>query len=186
VTSTKPKIILIIGYHRSGKTSTIETLIPKLRKLGLKIATIKHHVSKEDFTVDVEGKDSWRHGAAGAEATLLVAPKEITLIRRIETSGLNWEEIYGTLVGNYDVILVEGFKSLAGKRSDMWKLILARKLEEAEEILSYASKPILAIVGWRVEWGKKSWRNIPLIKLPEEEKRLFNLLRRKILENHFQ
>ena len=184
--SGKPKIILVIGYHRSGKTSTIELLIPWLRKKGLKVATIKHHVSREDFTIDVEGKDSWRHGAAGAEATLLVAPREIALVRRLETSRLGWREIYGMLAGKYDVVLVEGFKTMAGRRPDMWKIVLARNLEEAEELLSYVSKPILAIVGWNVDWGRKSWRSIPLLRLPEEGRRLINLVRSRVLKDHFK
>ena len=185
--SAKPKIILIIGYHRSGKTSTIELLTPWLRRFGLRVATIKHHVSKEEFTIDVEGKDSWRHGAAGAEATLLVAPKEMVLIRRVETSKLGWEEIYGIIANqNYDVVIVEGFKSLAGRRRDLWKLVLARSLEEAKEIMSYLSEPVLAIAGWNVSWEAESWNNIPLINLPEEKERLFSLVRSKVLEDHFE
>lgn len=111
-----------------------------------------------------------------------MAPREMVLIRRVETSRMGWEEIYGAIASqNYDIIIVEGFKSLAGRRRDLWKIVSARSLKEAEEIMSYLSDPILAITGWNVGWQAESWNNIPLIRLPEDKEKLFILVQSRIL-----
>ena len=68
-----PAIVSIIGKSGSGKTTLIEKLIPELKRRGYRIGTIKHTV--HEFDLDVRGKDSWRHKAAGAQAVLLAAPQ---------------------------------------------------------------------------------------------------------------
>ena len=37
-----PKVVSIVGYHNSGKTTLIEVLIPHLRAKGLRVGYLKH------------------------------------------------------------------------------------------------------------------------------------------------
>ena len=37
-----PKVVCIVGYHNSGKTSLIERLIQELQRRGYKVGYIKH------------------------------------------------------------------------------------------------------------------------------------------------
>ena len=71
--------IAVIGSKGSGKTTVTEVLIRELTKKGYKVATVKH-IPEQNFTIDTEGKDTWRHARAGASKVISVAPKEIAVI----------------------------------------------------------------------------------------------------------
>jgi len=101
-------IISIVGRTDSGKTTFIEKLIPALRARGYRVATLKHDI--HGFEVDKEGKDSWRHAQAGAEAVIISSPRRYALIRKVErerTIG----ELAGLVSDGVDLIVTEGYKS---------------------------------------------------------------------------
>ncbi|MDC0936360.1 molybdopterin-guanine dinucleotide biosynthesis protein MobB, partial [Pirellulales bacterium] len=54
----------IVGRKNHGKTTLIVELIGELRGRGLRVAAIKHTSHAHDL--DTPGKDSHRHGEAGA------------------------------------------------------------------------------------------------------------------------
>jgi molybdopterin-guanine dinucleotide biosynthesis protein MobB len=66
-----PVVLLVTGAHESGKTTVAVKLIEALVKEGLKVGSLKH--TDHEYETDVEGKDSQRHKAAGAEPAILVA-----------------------------------------------------------------------------------------------------------------
>jgi molybdopterin-guanine dinucleotide biosynthesis protein B len=47
------------------QTSLIEQLVAELKRRGLSVAVIKH--CSQGFSLDQEGKDSWRFKEAGAD-----------------------------------------------------------------------------------------------------------------------
>jgi molybdopterin-guanine dinucleotide biosynthesis protein B len=101
-------IIGICGYHRSGKTTLIEKLIRRLKKDGYRITTIKN--IPKPFSIDTEGKDTWKHGAAGAQVVVASSPNETAFIFK---RGMPLDEIAEILnaAEHPDVILVEGHKA---------------------------------------------------------------------------
>jgi molybdopterin-guanine dinucleotide biosynthesis protein B len=66
-----PVVLLVTGAHESGKTTVAVKLIEALVKEGLKVGSLKH--TDHEYETDVEGKDSQRHKAAGADPAILVA-----------------------------------------------------------------------------------------------------------------
>lgn len=101
------KVISIVGKTDSGKTTLIEKLIIELKKKGIKVGTIKHDV--HGFDIDREGKDSWRHFQAGADAVVISSPKKIALIKRIE-SEYSLDEIAEEYFEDMDILITEGYK----------------------------------------------------------------------------
>ncbi|NQE54710.1 hypothetical protein C5S29_14060 [ANME-1 cluster archaeon GoMg3.2] len=101
------KVIGICGYHNSGKTTLIEKLIRRLRNEGYKIATIKNIPKK--FSIDTEGKDTWKHRQAGASVVVASSPDETAFIFK---RGMELKEIADILnkIVHPDLILVEGRK----------------------------------------------------------------------------
>ena len=104
-----PPIISIVGKSDSGKTTLIEKLLPEILRRGYKVATVKHH-SHNDFDIDVEGKDSWRHAKAGSAKAIISSPTKFAVIGKTQAeTSLN--EIRSKYCEGIDLILTEGYKS---------------------------------------------------------------------------
>ena len=104
---TLPKVLLVVGYKKVGKTTLIEKLIPELSTRGYRVGTVKHHHSQVAVSVDTAGTDTWRHRQAGASSVALATPTDIATFRDSESS-LCLDQIVSGL-GAADIVLVEGF-----------------------------------------------------------------------------
>ena len=102
-------ILSVVGRSNSGKTTLLEKLIRELTARGRLVGTIKHHVHGA-LTVDVPGKDSWRHRQAGARAVAL-ASSDMFFVVRDSPAGLTLEAIAHLALFGMDLVLTEGFKS---------------------------------------------------------------------------
>ena len=67
------KVIGIIGWKDTGKTTLIEKLINEFNDRNFSVSTIKH--SHHRISVDKEGTDTFRHFNAGARETILATKK---------------------------------------------------------------------------------------------------------------
>ncbi len=105
--TSKPKVVLIVGYKKTGKTTLIEKLIPELSHRGYRVGTVKHHHSDFPATFDGEGTDTWRHRHAGAAGVVLATPVEVAMFRN-NGGGTSLDEMVSAL-GPTDIVLVEGF-----------------------------------------------------------------------------
>jgi molybdopterin synthase catalytic subunit len=96
------KVISIVGYHRSGKTTLVERLVKELSKQGT-VGTVKH--AREEIT-PLEG-DTGRHMGAGAEATIGITPTMSVMMSR--DTGLD-KALERLANEGVDFAVVEGFK----------------------------------------------------------------------------
>ncbi|MDH5449819.1 MAG: molybdopterin-guanine dinucleotide biosynthesis protein B [Candidatus Bathyarchaeota archaeon] len=139
--------IAVLGTTKSGKTTLIEYLISNLSKEGFRIGTIKH-IHESGFSIDVKGKDTWRHAKAGAKIVVGAAPNELVVIRKKETSENELEEIIDRIKDTQlDLLIIEGFHSVVGQRKDIPKIVTAKTEEELRRTLSKTVAPVLAITG---------------------------------------
>lgn len=102
------KLIGIIGWKNSGKTTLIERLVTRFVRDGLRVATVKnaHH----DFDIDREGKDSWRHRQAGAAEVLIASQRRWALLHENDvTVEPDLEDLLKHLAPA-DLVIIEGFK----------------------------------------------------------------------------
>lgn len=102
-----PPIVSIVSKKNSGKTTLLEKLIPELSGRGYRVATIKHDV--HGFDIDREGKDSWRHKQAGAQAVIISSPWKIAMIRDVPVE-MEIDQIAEKYYQDMDLVLTEGFK----------------------------------------------------------------------------
>ncbi|MFQ5887918.1 MAG: molybdopterin-guanine dinucleotide biosynthesis protein B, partial [Candidatus Hydrothermarchaeales archaeon] len=101
-------ILAVVGRGRkSGKTTTVECLVRELTSRGYKVGTIKH-IHEEDFTIDTEGKDTWRHTKAGAKIVVSAAPKEVCAIKKLYGRDRFKEAVHMLEGESLDYIIVEG------------------------------------------------------------------------------
>ena len=59
------RVVMIKGFSKTGKTSTVTSLVSELRRRGYSVGTVKH-VHFEGFEVDAPGTDTYKHMEAGA------------------------------------------------------------------------------------------------------------------------
>lgn len=104
-------LLAFSAYSGSGKTTLLEKVVPELRKIGLRIAMIKHTHHKVDL--DQPGKDSYRMREAGANPVMIASKKRWALLfeNDNEQDEPNLNELVAQLnPAMFDLVLVEGFK----------------------------------------------------------------------------
>lgn len=138
-------IVSIVGRSDSGKTTFLEKLIPELTRRGYRVATIKHDT--HGFEVDREGKDSWRHARAGAQAVVISSPQKLALIKRVEAD-LTLDQI-APLIGKVDLILTEGYK-----REDKPKIEVYRRVAHPEPLCTRENRLIAMVTDDEVDVGE--------------------------------
>ena len=96
------------GFSGAGKTTLIESLIPRLVAAGLRVSLIKH--AHHRFDIDKPGKDSWRHREAGASEVLIASDQRWALMH--ELRGEPEPDLQALLqrLSPCDLVLVEGYK----------------------------------------------------------------------------
>jgi len=104
-------ILGFAAFSGTGKTTLLTTLIPLLKKSGLRIALIKH--SHHNFEIDKPGKDSYRLRKAGASPVMLISSHRRAVITEFSATiepRLD-DQLKALDQSELDLILVEGFKA---------------------------------------------------------------------------
>jgi molybdopterin-guanine dinucleotide biosynthesis protein MobB len=103
----RPRAFQLVGAHESGKTTLMVKLLEALHAKGWRVGSVKetHH----EYDTDVFGKDSQRHGAAGANPAVLVAGRRVAVHRREDAAPSVASLLAGELA-RCDVVLVEGYR----------------------------------------------------------------------------
>ncbi len=159
--------ICIVGRKNCGKTSLIERLLPELTARGRKVATIKHDA--HDFEIDLPGKDTWRHRAAGSTTTVIASSSKVAMVR---LTGRDTElaELLRLVDRSYDLVLIEGLR-----RSPLAKILVHRPELHAEP-------PDLLGEVWAVvsESRVEQFASAPRFR-PDQTAALANLIERRLL-----
>jgi molybdopterin-guanine dinucleotide biosynthesis protein B len=174
----KIKAIAVVGSKSSGKTTTIEVLTKGLTSLGYKVAAVKH-IPEPNFTIDTEGKDTWRFAQSGAKTIVSVASKEIAAIEKVDEKDMQLKNIFKKCRGN-DVILLEGFRNLVGKKRSIPKIVVVKSEEEAYEAAKYF-KPILAFTS--IHPIEKLDLRIPYVNLSKNPEKIVSIVESFLKKN---
>ena len=115
----QPALIAIVGKSDSGKTTLIEKVVPELLKLGLRVGTVKHDA--HSFEIDHPGKDSWRHGQAGAHAYAISSPERLAFITKLDGE-MPLTDIARRFFADFDLVVAEGYKRTAPHRVELFRV----------------------------------------------------------------
>ncbi len=102
---SSPRVIGVVGWKNSGKTTLVERLVAEFVHRGWRVATIKH--AHHDADIDKPGTDSFRHRAAGAAEVVLVGGRRYAIVH--EGPEPTFAEVLARLAP-CDLIVVEGYK----------------------------------------------------------------------------
>lgn len=103
------KVIGIVGWSGSGKTSLLVEVLPILKDGGLKVSTMKH--AHHRFDLDTPGKDSFRHREAGASEVMVVTDSRWVLMHELREEPEPSIESLIERMTPVDLLLIEGFKT---------------------------------------------------------------------------
>ena len=102
------KILGIVGWKNSGKTTLVEALVREMTARGLRISTVKH--AHHAFDIDAPGKDSHRHREAGAHEVIVASGERWALMHELRGAPESPLEELIAKLAPCDLVLVEGFK----------------------------------------------------------------------------
>lgn len=133
------KILQIVGYQNSGKTTLMEQLIRQATMEGLRVGTIKHH-GHGGVPTNETTKDSSRHEQAGAVVTAVEGAGTL----RMSIHQNSWKladilAIYESLP--LDIMLIEGYKN-----EHYPKVVLLRTAQD--QVLLQQVTNILCVIFW--------------------------------------
>jgi len=168
-----PAVIAVVGGKKSGKTMTIEILTKELTHRGYEIAVVKH-IPEPDFTIDTQGKDTWKFARSGAKMVVAVSAAEIATIEKTESRRLSLREILEKCKDS-DLVFLEGFKKLVSEDKSVYKIVVVRSPEEIAEGLEIFN-PILAFTG--PYQPKSGLKQVPYVDIREDSERLADLVER--------
>lgn len=119
------KRIHIIGGKNHGKTTLVVELVQAMRKMGLRVGTIKH--THHHHELDTPGKDSHRHREAGAEVIGICSPAMNAVFwpgdrdSSLPTEPDSKYAAYGPWFEACDIVLVEGDSSTTASKVEVWR-----------------------------------------------------------------
>ena len=142
-------VLAVLGHKNSGKTTVAESIVSTLVKRGFRVAAAKH-ISKEGFSMDKEGKDTWRYSGAGANPVIAVSGREVTikLETRRELLSLDWM-LRISAENGADVLVIEGFSSLILKDKRVGKIICVRSTTDYDEYKERVEGEVLAYCSFK-------------------------------------
>ena len=108
----------VIGWKNSGKTGLMERLVAEITGRGFTVSTVKH--VHHDVDLDIPGKDTFRHRAAGATETVLASAHRFALMREHRGPEPELPAILSRLAP-VDLVLVEGYKRDAHPKVEVWR-----------------------------------------------------------------
>lgn len=100
------KVFGVTGWKNAGKTTLVERLIAEFRARGLRVSTLKH--AHHGFDIDHEGKDSYRHRAAGAGEVIVASGRRVAQLTELAEE-MPLAALLARL-GPCDIVLIEGWK----------------------------------------------------------------------------
>ena len=115
-------IVALIGLKKSGKTTTAEALIREFKSRNYKVGGLKF-MTLSKFTVDTEGKDTWRHKQAGADFVVSLSEDEMAYIER-RAGHASLDDALQHVPEDTDILVCEG---LTEERPDVIRIVIARE-----------------------------------------------------------
>jgi molybdopterin-guanine dinucleotide biosynthesis protein B len=119
IRGTRMRLFGFAGWSGSGKTTLIERLVPRFTAQRLRVSLVKH--AHHSFDTDQPDKDSWRHRQAGCSEVLITSALRWALVHELRGEAELTLRDAIARVSPCDLLLVEGFKSAAIPKLEVWR-----------------------------------------------------------------
>ncbi len=151
------KIVSVFGITGSGKTTTIEAIIQELSRRRYSVGSLKE-IHYEQFAIDTEGTNTYRHREAGASLvtargqheTDILYPRRLALEDVLQHYSQEYVVLEGVAEGNFP------------------KIITAHNPDEADERMDPS---VIALAG-RISHTCSEYRGLPVFNAMEDSRSL--------------
>lgn len=161
------KVFSVVGITESGKTTTIENIIKELKRRNYSVGSVKE-IHFEQFAIDTEGSNTYRHKEAGSQLVTARGYYETDILFQ---ERLSIDEILKFY--NHDFVILEGVTD-----SNVPKIITAHN---EEELLERLDDLVFAISG-RISNRLEEFEGLPVINTLDKVEKLVDLIEEKVFE----
>lgn len=165
------RVISVIGITESGKTTTIENIIKELKRRNYSVGSVKE-IHYEEFQIDTEGSNTYRHKEAGSELVTARGYYETDILFQEK---LSMEKILSFY--NHDFVILEGVSE-----SEFPKIITAHDIPGIEGKMD---KTVFAISG-RIGGEISQYKGLPVINSLTHIEDLVDLIEDKSLNKNLE
>lgn len=161
------RVISVIGITKSGKTTTIENIIKELKKRKYTVGSVKE-IHYENFQIDTEGTNTYRHKEAGSEL--------VTARGYYETDILFQEKLSLDKILSFyqqDFVILEG---VSDRRVP--KIITAHDIQGIEMKMDDTAFAISGVISEEIS----EYKNLPAINSLNNVEDLVDLIEEKTQE----
>jgi len=143
------KAFSVVGYTKSGKTTTIEEIIKELKRRNYTVGSVKD-IHYEQFAIDTEGTNTDRHKKAGSSLVTARGLNETDILFQEKLDILTLASFYdydylileGVIEANVPMILTADCVSDLEDRYDERAFLVSGKI--ADEIDTYKGLPAIS------------------------------------------
>lgn len=161
------KVFCVVGVRRSGKTTTITSLIQELRRRGYSVGTVKT-IFCPTFTIEDESSNTARHSRAGAELVTAKARNQTAIITRRAMTNNEILALY-----HQDFVILEG-----DYVAPVPRIITAHREEEVAE----RKNDYTIAVSGRIAGERNEVLGLPAIDATRQVERLADLVEEKVFD----
>ncbi|MCH4888096.1 molybdopterin-guanine dinucleotide biosynthesis protein B [Acidaminobacter sp. JC074] len=146
------KVLSVVGFTQSGKTTTIEKIITELKKRRYRVGSLKD-IHYEEFAIDIEGTNTDRHKKAGADLvtarglyeTDILYPEHLDVYKILKHYDHDYVILEGVAEGNFPKIVCAKDEDGITKKIDDRTFMVSGRI--ADIIESYHELPALSAMG---------------------------------------
>jgi molybdopterin-guanine dinucleotide biosynthesis protein MobB len=169
------KTIFVFGTKNSGKTTIAEYLVKGLSDRGFTVATIKH--IHHEFTIDTEGKDTYRMRKAGSKLVASFSPSEIALLRAPGDVEEEFVKLSKQMAEErFDYLVVEGFKVISVGFPATLRVLTCKTPAELDSLVPSVLPDVDCISGVvATSLGSSVYGGLPVVRFPQEAEELLRM-----------
>lgn len=134
------KVLSVVGFTQSGKTTTIEKIITELRKRNYTVGSLKD-IHYEEFQMDTDGTNTDRHRKAGSQLvaargrdeTDILYSEHLGIYKILKLYDHDYVLLEGVSEGNFPkIIAAKDIEGIEGKLDEKAILVTGRIADEIE------------------------------------------------------
>ena len=161
------KVFSVIGFTKSGKTTTIEAIIKELRRRNYSVGTVKD-INYKEFAIDSEGKNTYRHREAGSQ---LVTARGLSETDVLYPYKMDIHDILRHY--DHDYVILEGVEEINAP-----KIIAAKDIDGIEKKLDER----VCLISGRISTEIDSYKGIEVINGIEETEKIVDFIEKNVFE----